>query len=157
MVQWLRICLPMQGTQVQSLVQEAPHAMGQLSPHSTAAAPKLWSLCSTVREATVVRSLCTTAGEGLPSPQPEKAHAMQWRPREAQRKKWRIVCFIVYFLRTYTHPILVLPLLPFSLSLIFFSPSWSGTKGPGAAFVKLKTIKKPTEQELKCVGVTLCH
>nr|XP_014334841.1 PREDICTED: porimin [Bos mutus] len=30
----------------------------------------------------------------------------------------------------------------------FLSPSWSGTKGPGTAFVKLKTIKKPTEQEL---------
>ena len=86
-VQWLRICLPVQGTQVQSLVQEAPHAVGQLSPHSTAAEPKVWSLCSTVREASTVRSLCTAAGEWPPSLQPEKAHATQRRPREAKRKK----------------------------------------------------------------------
>ena len=86
MVQWLRIFLPLQGTQVQSLVQEAPHAVGQLSSRSTAAEPKLWSLCSTVREATTVRSLCTAAGEWHPSLQPEKAHATQQRPREAERK-----------------------------------------------------------------------
>ena len=35
MVQWLRTCLPMQGTKVQFLgwVTKIPHAMGQLSPH----------------------------------------------------------------------------------------------------------------------------
>ena len=33
-VQWLRICLPIQGTQVQSLVGEDPHATEQLSPRA---------------------------------------------------------------------------------------------------------------------------
>ena len=41
MIQWLRICLPMQGTWVQSLVQEypmhVPHAVGQLNPCTTEA------------------------------------------------------------------------------------------------------------------------
>ena len=32
MVQWLRICLPMQGTQVQSLVQEDPTFLGATKP-----------------------------------------------------------------------------------------------------------------------------
>ena len=31
-VQWLRIRLPIQGTQVRSLVREDPHAAEQLSP-----------------------------------------------------------------------------------------------------------------------------
>ena len=33
--QWLRICLPTQGTWVGSLVQEIPHASGELSPCAT--------------------------------------------------------------------------------------------------------------------------
>ena len=44
MFQWLKTHLPEQGTQVQSLVQEDPTSMGQLSPRSTA------------REATSTRS-----------------------------------------------------------------------------------------------------
>ena len=32
MVQWIRICLPMQGTRVPSLVQENPACVEQLSP-----------------------------------------------------------------------------------------------------------------------------
>ena len=32
MVQWLRICLPMQGTQVQALVQEDPTCHGAATP-----------------------------------------------------------------------------------------------------------------------------
>ena len=38
-VQWSRICLPMQGTWVQSLAQKIPHAMGQLSPCATTTEP----------------------------------------------------------------------------------------------------------------------
>ena len=37
-LQWLRICLPVQGTQVRSLVQAVPHAVGQLGLE-----PHLWS------------------------------------------------------------------------------------------------------------------
>ena len=73
--QWLRICLPMQGTQVQSLVQEAPHAVGQLSPCSTATELKLWSLCPAVRSHYGKKSAPQL--ESGPSLQPEKAHATQ--------------------------------------------------------------------------------
>ena len=75
-VQWLRICLPMQGTQVQSLVREhaSGHATGQLSLCNTTKEPVLghqwthilWSPCSAAREAH--------------SPQLEKARAPQQKP-----------------------------------------------------------------------------
>ena len=38
-VQWLRICLPMQGTRVRALVWEIPHAAEQLGPCVTTAEP----------------------------------------------------------------------------------------------------------------------
>ena len=41
MAQWLRIHLPMQGTRVQSLVWENPHAAEQLSPCTTTTEPAL--------------------------------------------------------------------------------------------------------------------
>ena len=40
-VQWLRICLPMQGTQVRALVRKIPHAAEQLSPCTTTTEPVL--------------------------------------------------------------------------------------------------------------------
>ena len=46
-VQWLRICLAVQGTPVQSLVQEDPNALGQRSPCATtteAHAPRIHAL-----------------------------------------------------------------------------------------------------------------
>ena len=39
--QWLRIRLPVQGTWVQPLVQDDPHATEQLSPCATATEPAL--------------------------------------------------------------------------------------------------------------------
>ena len=39
--QWLRICLPMQGTQVRSWSGKIPHAMDQLSPCATTTEPAL--------------------------------------------------------------------------------------------------------------------
>ena len=63
--------LPMQGTQVRSLVWELSshidvvvqllscvqlHATGQLSQHDTTSELKLYSLCSATREATAMRS-----------------------------------------------------------------------------------------------------
>ena len=41
MVQWLRICLTMQRTWDQSLVQEDPLAKGQLNPCATTTEPAL--------------------------------------------------------------------------------------------------------------------
>ena len=68
MVQWLRICLPVQGLWVESLVQKISHAAELLSPCATATEPALQSLrayssCSATGVATAVRSLCTTTRE----------------------------------------------------------------------------------------------
>ena len=52
-VQWIRICLPMEGTQVQSLARKIPHATEQLSP----CARVLLSLCSRTQEPQLL-SLC---------------------------------------------------------------------------------------------------
>ncbi|XP_049559490.1 modulator of macroautophagy TMEM150B isoform X2 [Orcinus orca] len=61
--QWLRICLPMQGTQVQALVQEDPTCSGATKPmrhnprlRSRAREPKLLSLRATTTEARVPRA-----------------------------------------------------------------------------------------------------
>ena len=98
--QWLRIHLPMQGTWVQSLVWEDPTWHGATKPmchnywvcalepvsHSYWAhvpqllKPVCLGLCSTTREATAMRSLCTTTKSSPCSPQLEKACVQQWRP-----------------------------------------------------------------------------
>ena len=58
--QWLRICLPTQGTRVQSLVWEDPMCCGeQQSACATTSKPVLTSPCATTRQATAARSPCT--------------------------------------------------------------------------------------------------
>ena len=58
MVQWLRIYLPMQGTQVQSPVQEDSTCSrvesGQLSPYTTTSKSELQSLEASTTEALLV-------------------------------------------------------------------------------------------------------
>ena len=85
MVQWLRVCLPMQGTLVRSLVQESPRTTGQLSPCATT--PEAWapqSLCSTT-----MKSPHTQLESSPRLPQPEKARTQQQRPSAAPPKKCR--------------------------------------------------------------------
>ena len=56
MVQWLRICLAMQGTPVRSLVQEDPTCHGATEPvhqHSGAHEPQLLSLSADITEVQV--------------------------------------------------------------------------------------------------------
>ena len=103
--QWLRICLPMQGTWVWALVREDPTCRGatKLMCHNYWASrtrePQLlkparhnyWSLCtkspcSATREATPVRSLLTTTKRSPCLPQLEKACVQQWRPSAAKNK-----------------------------------------------------------------------
>ena len=76
-VQWLRICLPIQGTRVWSRVLEDSSCEATEPVHRNYWAdtleprsPKYWSprtqsLCSEAREATTMRSLHTTARESL--------------------------------------------------------------------------------------------
>ena len=104
--QWLRICLPMQGTWVWSLVPEDPTCHGATKPlchnywacalepashNYWAHVPNYWnpcaeSPCSTTREATAMRSPRTAMKSSPRSPQLEKARAQQRRPNAARNK-----------------------------------------------------------------------
>ena len=92
--QWLRICLPMQGTWVQALVWEDPTCRGATKPlrHKywactlEPASHNYWSPCSATREATAMRSLHTATKSSPRSPQLEKACGQQWRPNAAKNK-----------------------------------------------------------------------
>ena len=94
-VWWLRIRLPMQGTQVRSLVWEDPTCHGATKPRHHnywACEPQLLSPCTATTEARTPRA-CGPQGEAATMrsprsatkssphwPQLEKAHAQQWRP-----------------------------------------------------------------------------
>ena len=54
--QWLRICLPMQGTRVRALVWEDPTCRGAAGPREPQLLSlRVWSLCSAAGEAAIVR------------------------------------------------------------------------------------------------------
>ena len=60
-VQWIRICLSMQGTQVWSLVWEDSTCLGATKPMDhNYWSPRTYSLCSTTRGATSIRRLHTS-------------------------------------------------------------------------------------------------
>ena len=99
-VQWLRISLPMQGTQVRALVWEDPTCRGATMPVShnywaCALEPSrhnYWSLraeslCSATKEATAMRSPRTTTKSSPCSRQLEKARVQQRRPNTANKLK----------------------------------------------------------------------
>ena len=71
--QWLRICLPMQGTCVQSLVRGGDKAMGQLSPCNTSTEP---TLCR-VQELQLLKPVCPRACSPQEKPPQWEAHALQ--------------------------------------------------------------------------------
>ena len=85
--QWLRVCLPMQGTRVRALVWEDPTCRGAAGPvsHNYWACAS-WSLCSATREATIVRGLRIAMKSGPRLPQLEKALAQKRRPNTAINK-----------------------------------------------------------------------
>ena len=72
-VQWLRIHLPVQGMWVQSHIWEDPTCHGTTKPvHLNYWSPWAWGPCSTIRETTAVRSLCTATGEQPPLAAPRE-------------------------------------------------------------------------------------
>ena len=98
--QWLRICLPMQGTWVWALVREDPTCRGAAKPvcHNYWACalepashnywgPCVRSPCSTTREATAMRSPHTATKSSPRSPQLEEARTQQRRPNAAKINK----------------------------------------------------------------------
>ena len=86
--QWIKIHLPMQGTQVQSPVQEDSTGQGATKPHAplllkpTCPAPML---CN--KRSTTVRSLHTAMKSSPRSPELERAHAKHRRPSTAKINK----------------------------------------------------------------------
>ena len=103
MVQWIRIGLSMQGTPIWSLVQKDCTCLGATKPRG----PSYWAdaldprsrnyqahglqllklslLEPSTREATAMRSLCTTTKSSPCSLPLEKAHVQQWRPSTAKK------------------------------------------------------------------------
>ena len=94
-VQWLGVCLPMQGTRVWSLVREDPTCCWTTKPEAQLLRP-----CEATTEAPLSRArapqqekpwqweACATAMKISPcSPQLEKAHMQQQRPTETKINK----------------------------------------------------------------------
>ena len=87
MVQWLRICWPVQETWVQSMVQEDPTCFGATKPVShNYWSPRLWSPCPTTKEVTAMRSPWTTRKSSSFLPQLEKASVQQQRHSAVKSK-----------------------------------------------------------------------
>ena len=86
--QWLRVCLPMQGTWVRALVWEDPTFHGATRParEPHLLSLRVWSLCSATREAVIVRGPHTAMKSGPRLPQLEKALAQKRRPNTAKNK-----------------------------------------------------------------------
>ena len=85
--QWLRICLPMQGAWVRALVWEDPTCRGAAGPRGPQLLSlRVWNLCSTTREAAIVRGPRTVMKSGPHLPQLEKALAQKRRPNTAINK-----------------------------------------------------------------------
>ena len=78
-VQWLRICLPMQGTRVRALVREDPTFCGATKPR----VPQLLSLRSRAREPQLLNPRATTTEARTPgarAPQQREATAVRIPP-----------------------------------------------------------------------------
>ena len=100
--QWLRICLPVQGTRVQALVQEDPTCCGATKPvrHNywayalEPASHNSWAHMLQLLQPTHLgsvlcnkRSHCPATKSSPRSPQLEKARMQQRRPNAAKKKK----------------------------------------------------------------------
>ena len=102
MVQWLRICLPMQGTWVPSLAWEDPTYLGAtktvghnyeacaLEPvsHNYGAPAHRASLCSPTSKVRAVRSLNTTTNSSPCRRQPEKPARRNKDPAQSKINKY---------------------------------------------------------------------
>ena len=80
MVQWLRICLLVQGTRVRSLVRDGPTCCGATKP-----LPHNYGAQGLQQQRPLQRGSCAPQLESSPcSPQLEKAHSKQQRPSAAK-------------------------------------------------------------------------
>ena len=84
--QWLRICLPMQGTRVRALVWEDPTCHGATRPVSHNYWACASGACAPQQEAAIMRGPRTVMKSGPHLPQLEKALAQKQRPNTAINK-----------------------------------------------------------------------
>ena len=84
-VQWLRICLPMQGTWVRALVWEAPTCRGATGPVSHNYWACASGACAPQQERLRQWGPRTAMKSGPRSPQLEKALAQKLRPNTAKK------------------------------------------------------------------------
>ena len=84
--QWLRVCLPMQGTRVQALVWEDPTCRGATRPVSHNYSACASGACAPQWEAAIMRGPRTARKSGPHLPQVEKALAQKRRPNTAINK-----------------------------------------------------------------------
>ena len=85
-VQWLRICLPMQGTRVRALVWEDHTCRGATRPVSHNYWACTSGACAPQQERPRQWGPCTAMKSGPRSPQLEKALAQKRRPNTAKNK-----------------------------------------------------------------------
>ena len=87
-VQWMVICLPVQGTKVQSPVREDPTCCGAVSLCATTTEVHVTrAYLYAEREASMVRSLCASMKSSHSSAQLGEAQAQQRRPSTAKINK----------------------------------------------------------------------
>ena len=86
MAQWLRVCLPMQGTRVRAQVWEDPTCRGAAAPMSQNYWACASGACAPQGEAAMVRGPRTAMKSGPRLPQLEKALAQKRRPNTAISK-----------------------------------------------------------------------
>ena len=98
MAQWLRICLPMQGTRVRALVWEDPTCRGATRPVSHNYWACASGACAPQREAAIVRGPRTAMKSGPHLLQLEKALAQKRRSNTAKINK------LIIFLKNYWVP-----------------------------------------------------
>ena len=101
-IQWLRTCLPKQGTWIWSLVQEDFTCSGATKPMNPQLLslssrphelqlPSPWRPCSTVKEATAMRSPCTPSRES-----PHAVNEDQVQSKINQLKKYSTYYMLCY-------------------------------------------------------------
>ena len=88
-VQWLRICLPVQGHGFSSRSGEMPQAAGQLSLCANTTEPALWSPRAANTEASEPRACAPQRGAALLSAARESLRVAQ-RPSIAQNKQNKV-------------------------------------------------------------------
>ena len=162
MVQWLRIHLPVQGTEIWSLLWEDStcrrvtkpmshnywaQELQLLSPHAaTTEAQAPWSPCSATREAITIRSPCTTTRE---SPYVATKTQASQKIKYKRKKKKKI-------LDSLSQPVNSVNWSSRVNQTIRIAPSLVGPKDLGFSNLRTPTISGPAWEGMPWDKATLC-